>query len=122
MLTSRECVCIWFREGGCYISSSIPGQHLKLIRSVWSYSIARICGSPSEYIAELCCWDDLGHLLLIALTAGWEIGEEWLLGLGTCSLVPKGVAMLLECICVCVCVCVCVCRYGTEKKERGQRG
>ena len=21
-----------------------------------------------------------------------------------------------------MCVCVCVCRYGTEKKERGQRG
>jgi hypothetical protein len=90
-----HCICIWLREGRCHISSSIPGQHLKLIRSVWSYSIAPICGGCAEYIAELCGWDDIGHPLLITLAAGWGVGEEWLLWLGTRSPVPKSVAVLL---------------------------
>ena len=86
MVTSRECVRVWFRECRRYISSSVPSYHLKLVRRVWNYSIAPI---SVEHVAELSGRDEVGHLLSITLTAGQEeVGQEWLLRLGTCSPVP----------------------------------
>ena len=86
MVTSRECVRVWFRECRCHISSSVPSHHLKLVCRVWNYSIAPI---SIEHIAELRGRDELGHLLSFTLTAGQEeVGQEWLLRLGTCSPVP----------------------------------